>query len=65
VLAGKLANLLFPENEICGSYWDVGSAGGIAGYVLTLSKSLVHRDSDDASGYPDVEVLPSLIVVSL
>jgi hypothetical protein len=34
----------------------VGAAGGIAGYGLTLSKSLVHRDSDDASGYPDVEV---------
>ena len=30
--------------------------------MLTLSKSLVHRDSDDASGYPDVEVFPKLIV---
>jgi hypothetical protein len=41
------------------SDWDITTSGGLAGYVLTLSKSLVHRDSDDALGYPDVEVFQS------
>ena len=31
---------------MCSSYRDVGASGGLAGFVLPLSKCLVNRDSE-------------------
>ena len=40
-------NPVCPENEICAApIGIVGASGGLAGFVLPLSKYLVNRDSE-------------------
>ena len=45
-----------------GYYQGVGTLGGLAGLALPLSKCVVHRDSEDTSGYLEVEVFPPQLV---
>jgi hypothetical protein len=53
-----------PEDEIrAAPIGIVGTPGGLAGFVLPLSKCLVHRDSEDTSGYLEVEVFPPRLVL--
>ena len=41
----------------------VGTPRGLAGFVLPLSKCLVHRDSEDTLSYLEVEVFPPQLVL--
>ena len=49
----RLAHPVCPENEVCAApIGIVGTAGGLAGLVLPLSKCLVNRDSETDRVFP-------------
>ena len=57
----RLAHPLCLRQDTRGYYQGVGTSGGLAGFVLPLSKCLVNRDSQFDRVFPGGE-FPSLIV---
>ena len=53
----------WPETRYARLLSGCRHAGGLAGIALPLSKCLVHRDSEDTSGYLEVEVFPPQLVL--
>ena len=48
-----------------GSYWDLSAhSGGLAGFVLPLSKCLVHRDSESDRVSRDGGLSPRIVILS-
>ena len=52
------------RRDTCGYYRGVGTSGGLAGFVLPLSKCLVHRDSESGRVSRDGELSPRIVSLS-